>query len=334
MIVLNDKIKKPRKNRPDKFDTFYKCYCDSCGKDRGYLDKVRANKLCKSCTGKISHSNVSSHTRKKMSKAKIGKTPWNKGYSTPLKTRLKQSKARKGKTPWNKNLKGKAKECLKSRYRHYLRKAVFKQIISNDFKEYLGCNAEELRAHIESQFTKNMTWENYGPSGWHLDHIVPLKYFDLTDDNELRIACNYKNVQPLFHKKNLSKHKRIVYLLTGAPGSGKSWVCDKLSNLLDPIDLDKVKKSELLNVIKSRYCPVIAMTIGVSTFIKNNPDLDIKLVVIREPKKIIKERLIERGGQWTKTIDARIKRMESLANKAVFTGTSSEVLIFLKTASF
>ena len=40
--------------------------------------------------------------------------------------------------------------------------------------EYLGCNIETFKQHIEQQFTESMSWENY--SEWHIDHKIPLKY--------------------------------------------------------------------------------------------------------------------------------------------------------------
>ena len=37
--------------------------------------------------------------------------------------------------------------------------------------EYLGCNIETFKKHIEQQFTEGMSWENYGE--WHIDHKIP-----------------------------------------------------------------------------------------------------------------------------------------------------------------
>jgi hypothetical protein len=67
----------------------------------------------------------------------------------------------------------------------------------------LGCSIEELKKHIESQFTEGMNWDNYGE--WHIDHIVPLSFFKLDNPIELRSACHYTNLQPLWATDNLKK---------------------------------------------------------------------------------------------------------------------------------
>lgn len=70
----------------------------------------------------------------------------------------------------------------------------------------LGCSIDEFRLHLESKFQPNMTWENRGFKGWHIDHIKPLADFDLTDSNQLESACHYTNLQPLWWRENLVKY--------------------------------------------------------------------------------------------------------------------------------
>lgn len=73
----------------------------------------------------------------------------------------------------------------------------------------LGCSIQEFRKHIESKFQDGMSWENYGLYGWHLDHIVPLAEFDLTNREQFLKAVHYTNLQPLWAKQNLRKAKKL-----------------------------------------------------------------------------------------------------------------------------
>lgn len=72
----------------------------------------------------------------------------------------------------------------------------------------VGCSPDHLKTHLESQFKPGMTWENYG-SAWHVDHIVPLAHFDLTDTIQREAAANWKNLQPLFAVDNLRKNDSV-----------------------------------------------------------------------------------------------------------------------------
>jgi hypothetical protein len=80
-----------------------------------------------------------------------------------------------------------------------------KECLHQGFSELVGCSYVELRKLIESKFTEGMTWENWSVNGWHIDHIKPLSSFDLTDTEQLKEACSYNNLQPLWAKDNLKK---------------------------------------------------------------------------------------------------------------------------------
>ena len=69
--------------------------------------------------------------------------------------------------------------------------------------DLLACSLDELRTHLESQFTDKMTWENYGE--WHIDHIRPCASFDLTDPEQQRQCFHFSNLQPLWAEDNLRK---------------------------------------------------------------------------------------------------------------------------------
>ncbi len=68
---------------------------------------------------------------------------------------------------------------------------------------------DQLRKHIEMQFTENMTWEKVILNEIHLDHIRPICDFDLLNKEQQRQAFHYTNLQPLWAKDNLKKARRL-----------------------------------------------------------------------------------------------------------------------------
>ena len=74
----------------------------------------------------------------------------------------------------------------------------------------LGCSYPELKAYIENKFSPGMSWENYGRTGWHLDHIRPCASFDLTKEAEQKQCFHYTNLQPLWAEENLKKSDHYV----------------------------------------------------------------------------------------------------------------------------
>jgi len=73
--------------------------------------------------------------------------------------------------------------------------------------DLLGGDISFVRNYLEERFKPGMSWENYGE--WHIDHIIPVSSFDLTDTNQQFICFNYKNIQPLWASENMSKGNRI-----------------------------------------------------------------------------------------------------------------------------
>lgn len=69
----------------------------------------------------------------------------------------------------------------------------------------LGCSIEDFKVYIEKQFEPGMTWDNWSLKGWHLDHIKPIKDFDLSDAAQLAEVCHYTNMRPLWAKANLAR---------------------------------------------------------------------------------------------------------------------------------
>ena len=82
-------------------------------------------------------------------------------------------------------------------------------------KQYLGCDIDTFKQHIESQFTEGMSWKNYG-SEWHIDHKIPLNPLKYQQDGqpptleEVAERLHYLNTQPMWASENIAKGNRFV----------------------------------------------------------------------------------------------------------------------------
>ena len=72
--------------------------------------------------------------------------------------------------------------------------------------EILGISYEEFNLHMERQFVKGMTWDNY--CEWHIDHIIPLATA-ICEDDVIRLN-HYTNLQPLWAEDNIRKGSKIL----------------------------------------------------------------------------------------------------------------------------
>ncbi len=76
--------------------------------------------------------------------------------------------------------------CIMNKLRMRIIGAVKTQKTYKSYKTriLIGCTVQKIKQYLEDKFEKNMSWENYGKYGWHIDHIIPCSAFDLTNEEE------------------------------------------------------------------------------------------------------------------------------------------------------
>lgn len=81
------------------------------------------------------------------------------------------------------------------------------------WQSLVGYSVDDLKRHLERQFTKGMTWGTFGD--WHIDHRRPLASFsfDGPEDPEFKAAWALTNLQPLWAPDNIAKRARLTCLL-------------------------------------------------------------------------------------------------------------------------
>ena len=82
------------------------------------------------------------------------------------------------------------------------------------WEDIVGYNIEQLKQHLESQFTPEMNWNNYGHSkqskySWEIDHIIPQSQFHYSsfNDKDFKICWSLMNLRPLECHQNRSRPK-------------------------------------------------------------------------------------------------------------------------------
>jgi hypothetical protein len=109
---------------------------------------------------------------------------------------------------------------LRSNLRSRMNIALRNTVKSNTTMKLVGCSTEFLKGHLEAKFTKGMNWENYGE--WHVDHIIPCSYYDLTKPENQRECFHYTNLQPLWAKDNMDKRAQLPEDIIPEPDSKTS----------------------------------------------------------------------------------------------------------------
>jgi hypothetical protein len=108
----------------------------------------------------------------------------------------------------------KCKDCErddpKDKFKRYVRTRIYNCLKRNKNKrsiEYLGCSNEEYYTYIMN-YNDKYNIHNYGKI-WHIDHVIPISLFDLSNNEEKMLAFNWRNTMPLDCKENLKKNNRI-----------------------------------------------------------------------------------------------------------------------------
>lgn len=69
--------------------------------------------------------------------------------------------------------------------------------------ELLGYRPDQFKTHIESNFIKGMSWDNYGV--WHIDHKYPISRYISDGIKDPSTINHLDNLIPMWAEDNLDK---------------------------------------------------------------------------------------------------------------------------------
>jgi hypothetical protein len=174
--------------------------CKYCGITKESCD-FRKNRLkCKDCEREHGRN-----YRQSNDKAKI----WvenNKVRMQELQSNWHQSNKDKINAKYNKRYQEEPEFKIKKNTHRRLLALINKD---DSTKTYLGTEYAFVKEWLQYCFTENMTWENHGEY-WHIDHVIPLNAFNLSNKSEQLIAFNWKNLMPYEKTANIEKHDKII----------------------------------------------------------------------------------------------------------------------------
>ena len=128
----------------------------------------------------------------------------NKSYRKSISKELYQKKLYK----INTNIQYKLAERIRGRLRIILNNTKVKKPKT---EKLIDCTLNNFIKHLEKSFYDQITFDNYGKV-WHLDHIIPCDWFDLSNINQMKACTHYTNLQPLLVNHNTVKSNKLYWV--------------------------------------------------------------------------------------------------------------------------
>jgi hypothetical protein len=102
-------------------------------------------------------------------------------------------------------------ELLKFREKRKWQIALRRYVLDKNpcpfYAPYFGLDIENLRNWFEVQFSSGASWDDFGKK-WQFDHIIPVTYFDFSNETELKLCWNFTNMRVEQFQRNKNRGNR------------------------------------------------------------------------------------------------------------------------------
>lgn len=136
----------------------------------------------------------------------------------------------------------------KRKWQISLRRYVLEKATCPAYAPYFGLDIENMRQWFEYQFLPGAGWDNFGKK-WQFDHIIPVTYFDFSNEQDLKLCWNFTNIRVEDFQRNKDRGNRLdvlaaknyfkeLYETTNYPP------CLKLLEKIDKIELSELVSTD------------------------------------------------------------------------------------------
>ena len=100
---------------------------------------------------------------------------------------------------------------LKKNISRYLNRSLKKNKKGKHWEHLVGYSLDQLKKHLEKQFTNGMTWKKYLEGKIHIDHKIPISVFNFTkpEHEDFKKCWALSNLRPMWAEENISKSNKI-----------------------------------------------------------------------------------------------------------------------------
>jgi hypothetical protein len=121
--------------------------------------------------------------------------------------------------------------AIKKRQHIAFRRFMTGKAPSLKMREYVGLNYLELKEWINSRMLPGMNWNNYGDY-WVISHVVPLSLFDLSKEEDCKLAWSYFNLIPILEGDIYRMTGQFRFFIVYLKALEKSPIVDRLIDIV------------------------------------------------------------------------------------------------------
>ena len=136
----------------------------------------------------------------------------------------------------------------KRKWQIALRRYVIEENPCPFYAPYFALDIKTIRNWFACQFDERISWGDFGKL-WQFDHVIPVTYFDFSDEEDLKMCWNFTNLRVEHFKPSKEQGTRADVLVakgyfTELYKKTHYSACLKLVRKIDSIELSEIVSSE------------------------------------------------------------------------------------------